>query len=191
MDAVTVFKDQMRRVNAILHDLAHDLSPDEWTARPGPGQNRLGFTLWHVPASEDWFVHTWIRNVTEVRDRELWAPWGGLDRLGLAFGVGLAEADTIAQAVDPAQMLAYADAELAEVLAWLSTVTGADLDRVPDNRAHLARHPAYQSAEYLAEVEGMWNDVVGALLAQDIGHARGHLGEARLVKELVRGSGGA
>jgi hypothetical protein len=177
----------MRRVNAILHDLAHDLTPDEWTARPGAGQNRLGFTLWHVPASEDWFVHTWIRNVTEVRDREPWAPWAGLNRLGLAFGIGLSEADAIAQAVEPARMLAYADAELAEVLAWLRSVTAADLGRVPDNRAHLARHPAYRSAEYLAAVEGMWDDPVGALLAADIGHARGHLGEARLVKELVRG----
>jgi len=187
MEAVTAFAHQMRRVNAILHNVAHDLSPDEWMARPGGGQNRLGFMLWHIPASEDWFVHTWIRNVAEVRDCEPWAASVGVNRLGLAFGIGLAEADAIAEAVDPTHMLAYADAYLGEVLAWLATLTAADLDRVPDNRAHLGRHPAYQRTEYLAQVEGMWNDSVGVLLAADIGHARGHLGEARLAKELVRG----
>jgi hypothetical protein len=107
MEAVTAFAHQMRRVNAILHNVAHDLSPDEWMARPGGGQNRLGFMLWHIPASEDWFVHTWIRNVAEVRDCEPWAASVGVNRLGLAFGIGLAEADAIAEAVDPTLCLPF------------------------------------------------------------------------------------
>jgi DinB superfamily len=191
MDAVTLLRDQLTRVNAILHDVVGDLRPGEWTARAAPGQNRLGFTLWHIPASQDWTVHTWIRNVAEVRDREPWARVGSLDRLGLAFGMSLVEADAIAEGVGPADTLAYADAVLAEILAWLSPLSDADLARVPDSRAHLTRHPAYGSARYRAEVQGMWDQPLGPLIAGDVGHGRAHLGEARLVKELVRGRGAA
>jgi len=191
MDAVTLLRDQLKRMNAILHDVAHDLRSSEWTARAAPGQNCLGFTLWHVPASQDWTVQTWIRNVAEVRDREPWARVGSLDRLGLAFGMSLAEADAIAAAVGPADTLAYADAVLAEILGWLRPLSDADLARVPDARAHLTRHVAYRSARYQAEVQEMWDQPLGPLIAGDAGHGRGHLGEARLVKELVRGRGAA
>jgi hypothetical protein len=83
-------------------------------------------------------------------------------------------------------MLPYADTVLAEMRSWLGTLRDADLDRMPDNRAHLARYPAYQTATYLAEVEGMWQDTLADVISMDIGHAGGHLGEARLVAELAR-----
>src|SRR5437660_222755 len=83
-------------------------------------------------------VQTWIRNVPEVRDREGWAHAAGLDRLGLAFGISLAQADAIARAVSVDDVLAYADAVLAENVSWLGTVTAGHLDQVPDSRAHLA-----------------------------------------------------
>jgi hypothetical protein len=156
MDAVALLTSQWTAVNAALHALARDLSPDEWTFRVAPGQNLTGFTLWHVPACQDWTVQTWIRNVPEVRDRDTWIRRVGFDRLGLAFGISLADADAIARAVSVEDMLAYADAVLAENARWLSTVTERDLDRVPDNRAHLARRSAYGAAQYLADVEGMW-----------------------------------
>ena len=85
-------------------------------------------------------------------------------------------------------MLAYADAVLAENVRWLGTVTDRDLGRVPDNRAHLARRPVYRTAQYLAEVQGMWNQTVAEVIALDIGHGRAHLGEAGLIKELARQS---
>jgi hypothetical protein len=82
-------------------------------------------------------------------------------------------------------VLAYADVVLAESKSWLSTLHDADLDRVPDNRGHLARHPAYRTAAYLTEVENMWKHTLADVISIDIGHARGHLGEARLVAELA------
>jgi hypothetical protein len=186
MDAVALLTAQWTTLNAALHALAQDLGPDEWTFRVAPGQNLTGFTLWHVPACQDWTVQTWIRNVPEVRDWNVWTGRTGFDRLGLAFGISLADADAVAQAVSVDDMLAYADAVLAENVRWLGTVTQRDLGRVPDNRAHLARRPVYRTAQYLAEVQGMWNQTVAEVIALDIGHGRAHLGEAGLIKELAR-----
>ena len=75
----------------------------------------------------------------------------GLDRLGMAFGVSLDEADAAARAVTADDVLAYADAVLTENLGWLRSVTES-LGRVPDNRAHLTGHPAYRTTQYQAEV---------------------------------------
>jgi hypothetical protein len=169
-----------------MGDVIRDLSPGEWTFRVAPGQNLLGFTLWHIAASQDWTVQTWVRNLPEVRDREPWTRSVGHDRLGLAFGITLAEADAIARTVSAADVLAYADAVLGEALEWLATVVSSDLDLVPDNRAHLARRPVYRTADYLGEVESMWSRTLADVLTLDIGHGRGHLGEARLIKELAR-----
>ena len=186
MDAVGLITAQWTMVNVALHALARGLSPDDWAFRVARGQNLLGFTLWHIPASQDWTVQTWVRNIPEVRDREAWAHSAGFDRLVLAFGISLAKADAIARAVSVDDTLAYADAVLAENVSWLSTVAEGDLDQVPDNRAHLARHPAYRTPDYLAEVQGMWNQTLAEVIALDIGHGRAHLGEAGLVKALAR-----
>ena len=190
MNAIALVEAQWTRVNSALHSLAPDLTPEQWTFRISPGQNLLGFTLWHIPACQDWTVQTWVRNIPEVREREPWTQTIGLDRLGLAFGISLEAADAIARGVTAGDMLAYADAVLAENRSWLYTLRDADLDRVPDNRAHLTRHPAYQRATYFAEVEGMWKDTLADVISMDIGHARGHLGEARLVAELARQTAG-
>jgi DinB family protein len=186
MDAVALLTAQWTAVNVALHAMARDLSPDEWAFRIARGQNLLGFTLWHIPASQDWTVQTWVRNVPEVRDRDAWAHSVGFDRLGLAFGITLAGADAIALAVSVDDMLAYADAVLAENVRWLSAVTAGDLDQVPDNRAHLAQRPEYRTPAYLADVQGMWDQVIAEVIALDIGHGRAHLGEAGLIKELAR-----
>ena len=187
MDAVALLTSQWTTLNAALHALAQDLGPDEWTFRVAPGQNLPGFTLWHIPACQDWTVQTWIRNVPEVRDRRRVDSSGG-DSTGSASPSASASPTRtpIARAVSVDDMLAYADAVLAENVRWLGTVTERDLDRVPDNRAHLARRPAYRTAQYLAEVQGMWNQTVAEVIALDIGHGRAHLGEAGLIKELAR-----
>jgi len=186
VNAMALLAHQWTTVNAGLHSLAHDLRPDEWAFRVAPGQNLLGFTLWHIPACQDWTVQTWVRNLPEVRDHDAWRQRAGLERLGMAFGIRLDEADAVARALSVDDVLAYADAVLAENLGWLRGVTEADLGRVPDNRAHLARHAAYRTAEYQAEVRSMWNQTLGEVVSLDAGHGRAHLGEAALVKELAR-----
>jgi hypothetical protein len=186
VNAMALLAHQWTTVNAGLHSLGRDLRPDEWTFRVGPGQNLLGFTLWHIPACQDWTAQTWARDLPEVRDRDDWRHRMGLDRLGMAFGISLNQADAAARAVTVDDVLGYADAVLAVNLGWLRGVTEADLGRVPDNRAHLARHPVYRTAQYQDEVRSMWDQTLGEVVALDAGHGRAHLGEAALVLELAR-----
>ena len=189
MNAIALLKYQLAGITSILHEVAGDLTTEEWLSRPAPGQNLTGFTLWHIPTTQDWTIQTWIRNVSEVRERPDWAGRGGLNVSRLAFGLTLAEADAVAHATNPADLLAYADAVLAENLPWLETLTEAALDQAPDNRAHLGRHPAYQSPGYRAEVDDMWDQPVWRLLAGAcIGHCREHLGEVMGFKEILRRS---
>src|SRR5262245_14137750 len=122
MNAIALVEAQWTRVNTALHSLASDLAPEQCTSRIAPGQTRLGFTLWHIPACQDWTVQTWVRNVPEVREREPWTQTIGLDRLGMAFGVTLEAADAIAGGVTARDTLAYADAVLAESRSWLRTL---------------------------------------------------------------------
>ena len=173
MNAIALVEAQWTRVNSALHSLAPDLTPEQWTFRISPGQNLLGFTLWHIPACQDWTVQTWVRNIPEVREREPWTQTIGLDRLGLAFGISLEAADAIARGVTAGDMLAYADAVLAENRSWLYTLRDADLDRVPDNRAHLTRHPAYQTGHILRRGRG---NVEGHPRGR---HLHGHRARAR------------
>jgi hypothetical protein len=186
MNAVALLAAQWTTLNAALHALARDLGPGEWTFRVAADQNLLGFTLWHIPACQDWTVQTWVRNTPEVRDRDAWRHRAGFERLGLAFGISLAQADTIARSVSVGDVLGYADAVLAENVSWLHTATEADLDRVPDNQAHLTRHPVYRTPGYQAEVRTMWSQTLAEVITLDIGHGRAHLGEAALVKDLAR-----
>ena len=62
MNAIARFAAQWTAVNTALHTYARDLRPSEWTFRPAAGQNLLGFTPWRIPASQDWMVHTWVRD---------------------------------------------------------------------------------------------------------------------------------
>lgn len=187
MNAVTLFKHQLTTVNHILLDVAGDLTAAEWTARPGPGRNLLGFSLWHVPACQDWIIQTWIRGVPEVRERSEWMERGGLNLSRRAFGIPLTEADAVAYDTCSADVLAYADAVLAEGLAWLETLTESDLEQVPEARPHIPPYPTYQTPEFLADVAGDWDlPVWGHLDGSCIGHCRDHLSEVMVFKEILR-----
>ncbi len=72
VNAMALLANQWTTVNTAPHSLAHDLPHDEWAFRVAPGQNLLGFTLWRIPACQDWTVQTGVRNFPEVRDRDPW-----------------------------------------------------------------------------------------------------------------------
>jgi len=75
----------------------------------------------------------------------------------------------VARAVTVAAPWPNADTVLAESLEGLRTVADGDLEQVPDNRAHLARHPAYHRAEYLAEGQNMWSRTLAEVIIGDMG----------------------
>jgi DinB superfamily len=187
MNTVTYLEQQLANLHAIFHDLVSDLSEAEWQARAVPGQNRVGFNIWHIPRTQDNVVQLWIRGEAEVFHQPAWAKWHAYRPQGIGVGITLAEADAVAGACSRAETTAYADAVHQEILTWLRQCTDDDLDTVPDALAHLASYPEYQTAGYLAEVNSLLNQPVWSLLMRPcIGHVHRHLGELELTKALLR-----
>ncbi|MEO8168456.1 MAG: hypothetical protein ABI623_09425, partial [bacterium] len=72
-----------------LVDALRDVTPAEWVARPYAGANLLGFTAWHVPAVQDWALHTWMRGLPELRGRPDLADRPGINPPFAPFGMSL------------------------------------------------------------------------------------------------------
>ena len=188
MRATGLLERQFTSVNQILHDLADDLTPDEMSTRILPGTNLLAFDLWHVARTQDWAVQTLVRGVPEIVDEPRWQNRGRLATHGIGVGLSRDEADDLARALAKADILAYADAVHAAILAWLRALPDDDvLDTQPDVPAHLARYPVYLEPAMREEVPWMFQQPpVWRCLAPAIGHDRDHLAEMDLLKRQLR-----
>jgi DinB family protein len=187
MDLMTYLQQQFANLNGVLHAIAGDLTEKEWITRPAAGQNTLGYTVWHIPRTQDNFLQTWIRGQAEVVHRDRWAHWGPLRPLGVGIGITLEEADQIAGTVRLPDVLAYADEVHQTISAWLREISEEDLDQVPDVRGHLAAFPEYQTPSYLEELSDLFGLTAAWLLIRPcMGHAHRHLGELEITKDILR-----
>lgn len=196
MDALALLAQQLDTVNLRFNHSAGDLLPAELTARPLPEASPIGFTIWHMARSQDWAVNTAVRDVPEVVTRD---PWRGssLATPGIGTGFTMEEAAAVAARIALPEALAYADAVHRETLGWLKTLDEPFLDFIPDARAHDARHPAYQTPGFRAEMDGgpEHDDAVGRkgglpvwvfLASVAVTHLHRHLGEVDLLKSVLR-----
>lgn len=190
MRATELLATQFNSVNAILHDLANNLTAEELTTRTMPGTNLLGFDLWHVARTQDWALQTLVRGVPELIDDPRWQGRGALVTHGLGVGVTEAQADELARQVALADILEYADANHQNIIAWLGEQPEDALEQHPDVPAHLARYPVYLSDAMREEVPWMYQQPpVWRCLAPALGHARDHLAEIDLIKRQARAHG--
>jgi hypothetical protein len=49
MNTTTYLQKQFANINAVFHGIADDLTDEEWVRRPAPGQNMIGYMVWHMP----------------------------------------------------------------------------------------------------------------------------------------------
>jgi hypothetical protein len=189
MNTALYLQKQFANIHAIFHGMVEDLTDEEWVTRPAPGQNMLGYTVWHIPRTQDSFVQTWIRGSAEVVQRGRWADWRSLRRLGIGVGISLDEADEIARSIKRVDVLAYADAVHEEISAWLAERRDSDFDQVFDFRQRLAAFPEYQTPGFVEEVSNLYDQPIwGILMRPCIGHIHRHLGELEVVKSILRAS---
>lgn len=187
MKTTTYLENQLTNLHVLLHDIVGDISAAEWLDRAAPGQNRIGFTIWHMPRTQDNIVQLWIRGEREVMHGVEWAKWHALRPYGIGTGISFDEAEAVATQVNLTETLAYADAVHAEIMGWLRQCSDEDLDHVPDVAAHLAPYPEYQLAEYQRQLGILFNQPTWSLLMRPcIGHLHRHLGELQLAKTLLR-----
>ena len=187
MISTAYLQKQFANFNAVLHGIAGDLTEAEWVTRPGPGQNMLGYCVWHIPRTQDNFIQGWIRGQVEIAHGDRWAHWAHLKPLGIGVGVTLEEADSIARSVNLADVLMYADEVQQTITTWLGEISEDVLDSVPDARTHLAAFPEYQTPGYMEEVNNLYDlPVWGLLIRPCMGHVHRHLGEVDITKDILR-----
>jgi hypothetical protein len=187
MRATDLLIRQFTTVHQILRDLADDLTPDELTTRVLPNTNLLGFDLWHVARTQDWALQTLVRGVPELIDEERWQRRGRLATHGVGVGLSEAEADALARAVRPADILEYAGATHEAIIAWLDANNDDALSVQPDVPAHLERYPVYLEEAMRAEAPWMFErPAVWRCLSPALAHVRDHLAEMDLLKRQLR-----
>lgn len=178
---------QFKNLNGVLHGIAGDITTEEWLSRPGPGQNTLGYSVWHCPRIQDHFLHRWIQGRAELVESSRWSHWSHLKPLGVGVGITLNESDTIAHTTTLADTLTYADEVHAALLAWLAEMDEDMLDVVTNAREHVRSFPEYQTPGYLDEMNNLFPvPVSGLLMRPCMGHVHRHLGEIEITKDILR-----
>lgn len=188
MNGVELITAQLVVTHQIHRNLILKVEPEEWAARPAPGMNMPGYTLWHIAATQDWVAHVATRGLPELRTQARWGNHPGINPDLPPFGCTLEQADAVAHATTPADVLEYARDVHVAMLAWLNKLGNADLDVLPDLMANTRHYPASRcTAAYLAEIadQTLWS-LARFLASPCIGHARGHFGELDVQLALLR-----
>ena len=122
------------RLPDLIRSAVDGLSPEQLHWAPAPGANSVGWLIWHLTRVQD-------HHLGEVLDREQvylssgWAARFGLKADPSDIGYGHTPAQVAGVRPESAQSLVeYYDAVHARTRAYLSGLTGADLDRVVDER---------------------------------------------------------
>lgn len=192
---------QLETVNLRYHHVARNLTPELMIASATPRSNPVGFLMWHMARSQDWAVHTAIRGVPEVAWTVPWSGMTGISTPGMGTGFSRVAARELASKLELPGLIAYADAVSAATIAWVRGLSEADLDEIPDVAAHDRSIPAYQTPEFLAEMDsGPEHDqAVGEVGGQpvwlfltsvSITHLHRHLGEIDLTLGALTGRAG-
>jgi hypothetical protein len=187
MNTISFIENQLINIHDLYHKIVTDFTEQEWNTRLASSQNLIGYTVWHIPRTQDNVVHSWMRGIPEIFHQARWSMWQPLQRLGIGTGITQLEADEIAATVDLAQTIAYEEAVHQEILAWLHQINESDLTQIPNIDAHLAAYPEYQAKGFRAETDMMRDQPIWNLFMRPcIGHMHRHLGELALLKAMLR-----
>jgi uncharacterized damage-inducible protein DinB len=128
-----LLRDGFDRVRQEVHAAVDNLTDDQLAHRIDGQANSIARLVWHLTRVQD-------DHVAEVADHEqVWLTDGWQERFGLPFerdetGYGQTS-DEVGQVRVSAELLAgYYDAVHQQTLDYVATLSGADLDRVVDDR---------------------------------------------------------
>lgn len=134
MNTAELLVDGFGRVRENVHEVLSGVDQDTLALRPGPTANSIAWLVWHLARVQD-------DHVAEAAGTDqVWTSKGWADRFGLPFSRGAIgyghSSDEVAElAAAPAELLRdYYDAVHEQTLAYVRTLTDADLDRVVDER---------------------------------------------------------
>jgi hypothetical protein len=188
VQATRLIAGQLNAVNFLLHDLVGRIEADDWLRRAAPTTNVPAFTLWHVARVLDSSVQMSIRGEPELIESEPWASktWA---RQSTGVGYSIAQADELAAAVVPDELVEYADASRASTNQWLKSITDEVLEAECKVIEHVTKHPAYNYPANLAAIAWTAGRPVWAVMSiACFAHTWGHLEEMALLAVASRAS---
>ena len=134
MNANDVLLDAFDRLPALVRGAVGDLTAEQLCFSPAPGANSIAWLVWHLARIQD-------DHVAEVMDVEqIWTAGGWAQRFGLQAGAmdtGYGHSPSEVSAVRPQDgrtLVDYYQAVHERTVAYLRTLSDADLDRVVDER---------------------------------------------------------
>ena len=119
------------RISAVVHSALHGASIEVLTFRVDPGANTMAWLVWHLTRVQDGHV------AELLGEAHVWTAGGWVDRFDLPFdpeatGYRQSAADVGAVRVKAELLAGYYDAVHARTIAYLQTLTNADLARIVD-----------------------------------------------------------
>jgi hypothetical protein len=122
------------RLPELVRAAGEGLTAEQLSWAPGPGANSIGWLIWHLTRVQD-------HHVSELRDDDqeyVTGNWGARfgvksDPSDTGYGHTPAEVAGVRPESDRA-LIEYYDAVHARTLGYLGGLSGADLDRVVDER---------------------------------------------------------
>ena len=131
MATADVLIDAFGRIGGTVHRVVDGLSPKQLAFRPDAEANSIAWLLWHLTRVQD-------DTVADAAGREpVWTAHGWAERFALPFdptatGYGQSSADVAAVRVSGELLTGYHDAVHDETVAYVRTITDADLERIVD-----------------------------------------------------------
>jgi hypothetical protein len=201
VDAIDMLVQQLETVNIRFHHVARSVTPELMTASVNPAANPVGFLMWHMARSQDWAINTAIRGLPEIAWSPPWSDMAGIPTPGIGTGFSRVAARELAARLNLPELMDYADAVNTAAVGWVRGLSEADLDAIPDVAAHDAGIPAYQTPEFLAEMDSgpEHDEAVGDtggqpvwlfLTSVSVTHLHRHLGELDLTLGVLTGRAG-
>jgi uncharacterized damage-inducible protein DinB len=132
MASSEVLVDAFERIRDALHPAVNDLSAEQLTFRPDGGSNSIGWLVWHLTRIQD-------DHVAGLHGGEqIWKAAGWSERFALPLeasdtGYGHGPDDVARVTADAALLLGYFEAVHEHTVAYLRTLSDADLERVIDS----------------------------------------------------------
>lgn len=162
------------------------MTDQEWTSRPYPKANMVGFTVWHCLRTIDWAVNCVGASGDEMAEQP---QWRDLKPDATFFGAGLSreKADWVARTIGRSRAGEYLDALRTQSLGWLRALPPDDLNRVVDLKALRGGKPEHTEPavwEEIADLDGipLWQ----FLARPGVSHIRVHHGEVTAQLEALR-----
>jgi uncharacterized damage-inducible protein DinB len=131
MASSSVLVDAFQRIRDAVYPAVNDLSVEQLAFRPDGGSNSIGWLVWHLTRIQD-------DHVAALHGGErAWTADGWLERFALPLdpsdtGYGHGPEDVAKVTADASLLLGYFEAVHEKTVAYLSTLSDADLEQVID-----------------------------------------------------------